>query len=71
MKTVVITGTSRGLGLSIAKKFIDAGWHVIGIGRTSPTALQNYTHYTADIVNMSEVFSVFESMRKSKLLLIY
>jgi NADP-dependent 3-hydroxy acid dehydrogenase YdfG len=66
MKTVVITGTSRGLGLSIAKKFIDAGWHVIGIGRTSPTALQNYTHYTADIANMSEVFSVFESMRKSK-----
>lgn len=64
MKTVVITGTSRGLGLSIAKKFIDAGWHVIGLGRTAPDKLENYTHYTADIANISQVHSAFETMRK-------
>lgn len=66
MKTVLITGTSRGLGLSIAKKFIEAGWHVLGLGRSAPDGLTNYTHYTADIANMSQVFSAFESMRNSK-----
>ena len=66
MKTVVITGTSRGLGLATAKKFINAGWNVIGMGRTSPTGLQNYTHYTADIANMSQVFSTFDTIRKTK-----
>jgi NADP-dependent 3-hydroxy acid dehydrogenase YdfG len=64
MKTVVITGTSRGLGLSIAEKFIAAGWHVIGVGRTAPEGLANYTHYTADIANMSQVYSAFDTMRK-------
>jgi NADP-dependent 3-hydroxy acid dehydrogenase YdfG len=66
MKTVVITGTSRGLGLATAKKFINAGWNVIGIGRTSPTGLQHYTHFTADIANMSQVFSTFDTIRKTK-----
>lgn len=65
MKTVVITGTSRGLGLAIAKKFINAGWHVVGIGRTAPLGLTNYTHYTADIANISQVFSAFDTMRKT------
>jgi len=66
MKTVVITGTSRGLGLATAKKFINAGWHVVGIGRTAPLELKNYTHYTADIANMSQVFSAFDTIRKTK-----
>ena len=66
MKTVLITGTSRGLGLSIAKKFIDSGWHVYGVGRTAPSGLTNYTHFTANIANMSEVFSVFETLRRTK-----
>ena len=65
MKTVVITGTSRGLGLSIAKKFIAAGWQVIGIGRTCPEGLENYTHYTADIANISQVHIAFDTIRKT------
>jgi NADP-dependent 3-hydroxy acid dehydrogenase YdfG len=64
MKTVVITGTSRGLGLSIAKKFIQAGWQVYGIGRTKPEGLENYTHFTADIANIGQVFGVFDAIRR-------
>jgi NAD(P)-dependent dehydrogenase (short-subunit alcohol dehydrogenase family) len=32
--TAVITGASRGLGLSLTKKFLDAGWRVYGVSRT-------------------------------------
>ena len=28
MKTVLVTGGTRGIGLSTAKKFIDQGWNV-------------------------------------------
>lgn len=30
MKTVIITGVSRGIGLATAKKFLSEGWQVIG-----------------------------------------
>ena len=30
MKTVIITGASRGIGLATAKKFLHEGWRVIG-----------------------------------------
>lgn len=30
MKTIIITGASRGIGLATAKKFISEGWKVIG-----------------------------------------
>ena len=33
-KTVVVTGAGRGLGLSIVKELLDAGFHVIGVSRT-------------------------------------
>lgn len=34
MKTVVVTGTSHGLGQYIAEKFLESGWHVVGTGRS-------------------------------------
>jgi 3-oxoacyl-[acyl-carrier protein] reductase len=34
MNNVLITGVSKGLGLEIAKKFIDNGWKVWGVSRT-------------------------------------
>jgi len=33
-KTVLITGASRGLGLSLTQTFLRAGWQVIGVSRT-------------------------------------
>ena len=67
MKTVVITGTSRGLGLAVASKFIAAGWWVIGIGRTAPSNLENYTHYTADISRSEQVRAVFDEIRQANI----
>lgn len=54
MKTVAITGTSRGLGLELARHFSSKGYQVIGLGRTNP-GLTNYLHYTADISDKSQV----------------
>ncbi len=34
MKTVVVTGAGKGLGLAACKKIIEAGFRVVGIGRT-------------------------------------
>ena len=33
MKTVVITGASKGLGRAMALRFADEGWRVCGCGR--------------------------------------
>ncbi len=33
MKTVVITGCTRGLGCAMIPRFIDAGWQIAGCGR--------------------------------------
>uniref|UniRef100_UPI0026302EE7 SDR family NAD(P)-dependent oxidoreductase n=1 Tax=uncultured Parasphingopyxis sp. TaxID=1547918 RepID=UPI0026302EE7 len=39
-KWVWVTGASRGLGLSIAKKLLDSGFSVLAASRTSSGALQ-------------------------------
>lgn len=37
-KTVLITGATRGLGLTFAKHYTKAGWKVIGTARNVETA---------------------------------
>jgi NAD(P)-dependent dehydrogenase (short-subunit alcohol dehydrogenase family) len=41
MKTIVITGASRGIGLATAKKFLAEGWRVIGTYNNTPIPLEN------------------------------
>ncbi|HXK40637.1 MAG TPA: SDR family NAD(P)-dependent oxidoreductase [Candidatus Paceibacterota bacterium] len=41
MKTVIITGASRGIGLATAKKFLAEGWRVIGTYLNTPLPLQD------------------------------
>lgn len=41
MKTVLITGASRGIGLATAKKFIDQGWKVIGTYNKNPIMIDS------------------------------
>ena len=41
MKTVAITGTSRGIGLALTKLFLENGWQVIAIGRHLPEHSNN------------------------------
>ena len=47
---VLITGTSKGIGLAIAKLFLEKNHDVIGIDRlTSSIEHKNYIHYKCDI----------------------
>lgn len=47
---VLITGTSRGIGNAIAKKFLGLGHDVIGIDRNDAAiTADNYTHIRADV----------------------
>lgn len=39
MKTVVITGITRGIGLATARRFLDNGWNVVGTWRGSEAPL--------------------------------
>lgn len=47
---VLITGTSQGIGLAIARRFLDEGHTVIGIDRQSAGITHSrYTHYQVDV----------------------
>jgi 3-oxoacyl-[acyl-carrier protein] reductase len=40
MRRVIVTGASRGLGLSIAHRLVEDGFHVIGVARAESDALR-------------------------------
>lgn len=52
---IIITGTSRGIGHSIAKLYLEQGRKVIGIGRNSGFESPNYSHLVCDLGNPEEV----------------
>lgn len=54
-KVVVITGTSRGLGLEIAKKFLSVNSIVVGASRNSVSLGGNYFHYYLDLNSICSI----------------
>ncbi len=62
---IVVTGTSRGLGLQLAQLFLDAGNQVFGCSR-SPSPLQSemYQHATVDIGDELQVRSWVRQIKK-------
>lgn len=57
-KIVVVTGTSSGLGVSIAQNLISDGFHVVGVARrevqdeTFDVSRSDYTHIQYDLSNI-------------------
>ncbi|WP_117161528.1 (S)-benzoin forming benzil reductase [Paraliobacillus sp. X-1268] len=70
MKYAVITGTSRGLGASLAKLCIEQGMHVFGISRKMDSSLKKmteslpgtYEHHACNLANAEQVEKVFSTI---------
>jgi 3-oxoacyl-[acyl-carrier protein] reductase len=64
---VMITGTSRGLGLSLAKAYLATGELVLGCSRGAASIEHpNYRHYIADVSDDMSIDKMFADMRDAK-----
>ena len=62
-KTVVITGTSRGIGFHIATRFLREGYSVIGISRSeTPIKDSRFRHISADLSDLDQVGTVLDEL---------
>lgn len=62
---IVITGTSRGIGLSLVKRYIDQGHTVIGCSRSeNEYKNENYHHFKVDLSNEDEINKFAHSIKK-------
>ena len=62
---LLITGTSRGLGKSLAEFFLNSGYFVYGCSRNiTPINNKNYRHFLTDIHDDSAVASMFSEIHK-------
>ena len=62
MKNIIVTGTSRGIGLELALQFANAGHHVLALSRKTPQKLienSNITCFSLDL-SKEEDFSQVE-----------
>lgn len=62
MKNIIVTGTSRGIGLELALRFANAGHHVLALSRKTPQKLienSNITCFSLDL-SKEEDFSQVE-----------
>lgn len=65
-KSVVITGTRKGIGKYLAERFLSAGWVVAGCSRGGASISHNcYTHYRLDISNEKEVVRMVREVARS------
>lgn len=70
MKYAIITGTSRGLGASIAKQLLEKEIQIIGIARSENKELVDYSaevsadyhHINCDLSDLEEVESIFSAI---------
>ncbi len=67
-KTVVITGSSSGLGLELARHFTNEGWRVIGLSR-KPAAIdsKNYIQKIVDIKDHKSVQAAFAGLKNESI----
>jgi NAD(P)-dependent dehydrogenase (short-subunit alcohol dehydrogenase family) len=63
-KTVLLTGCSRGIGLEIAKSFLQKGWHVIGTARKTvfPDILKHSDVFQGIHVDLEDIPSLKTSV---------
>ncbi len=63
MKTIVITGTSRGIGKALANIFLKKGYKVIGTSTSGKTAIKN-SNFEVIKLDLSHPTSIKVATRK-------
>ena len=64
-KTVIITGTSSGVGKQCVEKFLNKNWNVIGLSRTNIDFYnENYFHVQTDIKDALSIKNSFDVISK-------
>lgn len=63
-KTIIVTGSSRGIGLSITKQLLQEGHEVVGIARHHTIDHENYIPKTIDLRNLKILPQQFKALAK-------
>jgi 3-oxoacyl-[acyl-carrier protein] reductase len=63
-KTMLVTGTRKGIGKYLAEYYVERGFRVVGCSRTPPDwTLHDYHHYSADVADEIAVREMFRDVR--------
>jgi 3-oxoacyl-[acyl-carrier protein] reductase len=66
MKQIVITGTRKGIGRSLAEHYLDRGWSVIGCSRGEASIdSSHYSHYSIDVGDESAVIAMARDVKRA------
>jgi 3-oxoacyl-[acyl-carrier protein] reductase len=64
-KIVLISGTTKGLGLELARRYSDSGCQVYGCGRGDDNVGRGgYRHFRVDLQDEEQIVSMFRSIRE-------
>lgn len=65
MKIIVITGTRKGIGKSLAEHYLSEGWHVAGCSRgESSIEHTNYRHFSLDVSDEKAVVAMSRAIKE-------
>jgi 3-oxoacyl-[acyl-carrier protein] reductase len=65
-RSILVTGSSRGVGLGLAEAYLGRGWRVFGCSRGGPDLNHPcYTHFELDVADEKAVVGMFAAIRKS------
>ena len=67
MKTVLITGASRGIGKATAEKFLKEGWKVIGASKSGRDNIRqpNFQMYELDMAQPASIKNFMDILKKA------
>jgi short-subunit dehydrogenase len=71
-KTVLITGASRGIGIELAKQFLELNYRVIVVSRSKPTLLKltdskNFFFVKCNFANIENIKIISNFLKKQKI----
>jgi 3-oxoacyl-[acyl-carrier protein] reductase len=61
---MIVTGTRKGIGKSLAEYYVTCGYNVVGCSRSAPDwKLEGYEHFTVDVTDEPAVKQMFRDVR--------